>query len=313
MSSLPAPEAPRHPIAVVAARTGLAQDVLRVWERRYRVVEPHRSDTGRRLYTDADVERLNLLRLAVESGRRISDVATLATDELRALSGEDARASLRVRGTRDGHPVPAFFVEAALAAIEEYDAAELDRVLRRAALDLTAPMLRSAVLEPVIAAVGDRWRRGTLRIANEHLATAVIRTFLGALQARNEAREGGACIVLSTPAGQRHELGALLATLAALEVGWNAVYLGPDLPAVEIAAVARARAARAVALSAASPADAGRLVRELAELRELLDADVPVFVGGAAATSQAEAIAGTGARVVTEMDRFQDMLAAIVR
>ena len=51
----------RHPIQVVAKRTGLTADVLRVWEKRYAVVEPGRSSGGHRLYSDVDVERLGLL------------------------------------------------------------------------------------------------------------------------------------------------------------------------------------------------------------------------------------------------------------
>ena len=61
----------RHPIAVVAQRTGLSQDVLRVWERRYGAVTPSRSSSGLRVYSDADIERLILLRSATRAGRRI--------------------------------------------------------------------------------------------------------------------------------------------------------------------------------------------------------------------------------------------------
>ena len=56
-------------IGVVAERTGLSQELLRAWERRYDAVVPVRSEGGQRLYTDADVDRLRLLRLAVEGGR----------------------------------------------------------------------------------------------------------------------------------------------------------------------------------------------------------------------------------------------------
>ena len=50
-----------HPITVVSERTGLSQDVLRVWERRYGAVQPVRGPGGQRLYTDADIARLRLL------------------------------------------------------------------------------------------------------------------------------------------------------------------------------------------------------------------------------------------------------------
>ena len=55
----------RHPIQVVSRRTGLSQDVIRVWERRYHAVTPERSPTNRRLYSDDDVRRLALLRCRI--------------------------------------------------------------------------------------------------------------------------------------------------------------------------------------------------------------------------------------------------------
>src|SRR5437868_1909438 len=91
----PAPDTARHPIAVVAERTGLSQDVLRVWERRYGAVHPARASGGQRLYTDADVERLALLSAATRAGRSIAQVATLETSALAALVDEDIAARER--------------------------------------------------------------------------------------------------------------------------------------------------------------------------------------------------------------------------
>ena len=88
----PDPADPRHPIKVVARRTGLTPDVLRVWEKRYRAVSPTRLDTGRRLYSDADVERLLLLRRATLAGRRIGQVAKMPNAELEPLVVDDETA-----------------------------------------------------------------------------------------------------------------------------------------------------------------------------------------------------------------------------
>src|SRR6476661_3084343 len=91
----PDPAAARHPIAVVAERTGLSQDVLRVWERRYGVVTPKRGPGGQRLYSDADVERLALLHAATRAGRGIGQVAGLTTHAIAALVDEDSAARER--------------------------------------------------------------------------------------------------------------------------------------------------------------------------------------------------------------------------
>lgn len=114
---------PRHPIRVVSARTGLPQDVIRIWERRYRCVCPPRGTTGRRLYTDEDVERLRLLKQAVCAGRRISDVAALETERLRALVSEDhfqATADAGVATTVDPGK-PRALLDEAMDALENLD------------------------------------------------------------------------------------------------------------------------------------------------------------------------------------------------
>src|SRR5918992_6378453 len=107
----------RHPIGVVSERTGLSPDLLRVWERRYRAVEPSRATDGQRLYSDSDVERLRLLRLATLAGRSIRQVAQLATEELTQLVREDEAA--RQRATQwKGKSVPASVGENVDRALE---------------------------------------------------------------------------------------------------------------------------------------------------------------------------------------------------
>jgi len=80
---------PRHPIRVVAQRTGLTPATLRAWERRYGAVDPGRSDAGQRLYSDRDLERLTVLRTLTEAGRPISMVAALSAQEATDLMLED--------------------------------------------------------------------------------------------------------------------------------------------------------------------------------------------------------------------------------
>ena len=66
----------RHPIRVVAQRTGLTPATIRAWERRYDAVAPTRSEGGQRVYTDLDVQRLRTLKALTDAGRGISMVAS---------------------------------------------------------------------------------------------------------------------------------------------------------------------------------------------------------------------------------------------
>src|SRR5918993_3366876 len=83
--STSASSALRHPIGVVARRTGLKPDLIRAWERRYGAVAPGRTDTRRRFYSDADISRLLLLKRVVDTGRSIGQVANLSNEELESL------------------------------------------------------------------------------------------------------------------------------------------------------------------------------------------------------------------------------------
>ena len=70
-------------IGAVAKLTGLSDHTIRVWERRYSAVVAQRAGNGRRLYTEADVERLSLLKALTDSGLAIGRVANEPVDELR--------------------------------------------------------------------------------------------------------------------------------------------------------------------------------------------------------------------------------------
>ena len=82
-----------HPVRAVVERTGLTPDLLRAWERRYRTVEPQRSAGRQRLYSEADIARLSLLKTAVDGGWPISHVAPFTTEALKALAAALKRAN----------------------------------------------------------------------------------------------------------------------------------------------------------------------------------------------------------------------------
>ena len=103
--------------------------------------------------------------------------------------------------------------------------------------------------------IGELWRGGTLTAAHEHFASAALRVWLG-----NAARPFGAVdeapmLLVAMPAGQVHELGALLVGATAAHLGWQVTYLGASLPPAEIAGAAVQKRARAVALSLVYPED----------------------------------------------------------
>lgn len=310
-----APSGPRHPIQVVARRTGLSADVIRVWERRYRAVSPRRTGTNRRLYSDADVERLVLLRRATLAGRAIGSVAHVSLAELLALvEGDEVAASKAPRrpdaGVRRAEAAPTI-LESALSAVRELDAVRLRAVLNVAAVDLGAPALLEQVLAPLLDAVGEAWRCGTLRIHQEHLASALVRSLLEAALAAHTRGFDGPELLVATPAGDAHELGALMIAVLAAAEGWRVTYLGGSLPLDELAAAARARGSRAVALSIVFRAGDPDLVEELRDLRRALPGHAALLVGGRAAGSYAAVLSEIGAAMPANFAAVREELARL--
>ena len=281
-------ESPGHPIQIVARRTGLSADVIRAWEKRYGVVEPVRTDGGRRLYSDADVARLQLLARATLSGRSIGEVAGLAPETLAALVRADAATVAHAAASPRRGPLPADAsareqVEACVDALERFDITELDAALRRASVALSAEVYLDTLVVPFWDAVLERVRTGTLRAAHEHLALRALRRALDRVVEAASSPLAPHDLVVTTPSGQSHELGALLVTATAAAEGWRAIYVGPGVPAEAIADTTTQLGARAVTVSLGSSGSDRAIQHELRRLRALLPQDVAILIEGAAA------------------------------
>jgi len=276
-----------HSIKVVAKKTGLTQHVIRVWEKRYGAVTPERTGTNRRLYSTEQIERLQLLRESIEAGHSIGNIAKLPTDTLRGLAA--AAPQPTPHAAPDTSPARAL-AEECIAAIRGLDSGRLEGALNRSLVLLGHQGLLQQVVAPVTHQVGDLWRQGVITAAHEHFATAVLRTFLGARMPAYAPSASSPCLVVGTPAGQLHELGALIVMAAAAQMGWRVTYLGSSLPAAEIAGAALQNQAKAVALSIVYPDDDPALPGELANLRRFLPPHVQILAGGRAANSYAAAL-----------------------
>jgi MerR family transcriptional regulator, light-induced transcriptional regulator len=292
-----------HPIAVVAARTGLSTDVLRVWERRYQVVSPTRAPDGQRLYTDADVERLRLLRTAAEGGRSIGQVSRLDRDALVRIVESDAAARLRGSPAGDGFASDRFVTDG-IARTRELDARGIDAVLRRAVSLLGLRAFLEEVAAPFLREVGEEWHAGRITPAHEHLASTVVQNIIVSAKQELATDDDAPGMVVATPAGERHAIGAALVAAAAAAEGWRVFYLGADLPAEDIAGAARATDARIVALSIVYVADEG-VLDEVRRLRAALPADVLLLAGGAGALSLESGLEEMGVVVGTSLDGFR--------
>jgi DNA-binding transcriptional MerR regulator/methylmalonyl-CoA mutase cobalamin-binding subunit len=297
-----------HAIKVVARRTGLSAHVIRIWEKRYGAVEPDRTGTNRRLYSEDQIERLNLLRNITQAGHSIGHVAKLPTEKLRKLATESSSANGHVARALTGVSATPSFLDECIVAVKALDSRGLEDALKRAATALGAQGLLQRVVAPLAQTIGDLWRDGNITAAHEHFASVVIRIFLGHAAKPFASSENSPVLVVATPAGQLHELGALLVGAAAANLGWHVTYLGASLPAAEIAGAARQNRARVVALSLVYPEDDSRLEAELTRLRELLPPEVTLLAGGRAMSAYRDVLEKIGALQIKDLAHLCSIL-----
>ena len=294
-----------YPIRAVSQLTGVSIDTLRAWERRYQVVTPQRDQRGR-VYTEADVERLRLLRFAVEGGHAIGRVAILSNEELQSLLSHPGRQTDGAKET----PVPAAKHPTSvsgtlLSAIERLDYGEAERELSLMATGLGARELVYRVALPLLQKVGEDWHRGLLSIAQEHMTSALLRNLLGAIIPLYRRSVPADRLLFATPSGEEHEFGILLSAMLAVGGGLGILYLGTNLPSEEIIGAVHKTMPRAVVLGFIG-ADGGKTgLREVQEVAEKLPKQIELWVGGLQTPALIKSLRKTRAILIEDFETLE--------
>jgi methanogenic corrinoid protein MtbC1 len=169
-----------------------------------------------------------------------------------------------------------------MAAIERLRIQEAEQMLTSAALSTEPCEFLKSVVAPILVEVGERWERGELRMAHEHACSALMRGLLFSLIRLYPANDAQRRVVVGTPAKEDHELGAMMVGMLAAMHGWSVFYLGPDLPAEEIAYAVNETDADLLMLSVTNltPKESQR---EIAAIEREVADRVRILVGGPAA------------------------------
>ncbi len=197
---------------------------------------------------------------------------------------------------------------AALRATERLDSADLRDLLDRAAVELGSPAMLQNFAAPLATEIGERWRKGELNVAHEHFATSIITDFVNHFARPYSTTKTALHLLLATPTGQLHELGAIVVAAAARSHGWRTTYLGSSLPMEEFIGAARRLRPRAVALSIIFPPDDEVLTSDLAKLPKLLPDNCAIIVGGRSAGAYSATLRKIKAIVVNTLDELFPVL-----
>jgi DNA-binding transcriptional MerR regulator len=268
------------PIRTVVSITGVHPVTLRAWERRYNLVRPQRTPKGHRLYTQADIDRINRVVGLLGQGMSIRQAASLV---------DAADGGLDATGADPWRP----YLERMVAAITEFDEPALDAVYNDALALYPVDIVTHQLIAPLLELIGERWADHTGDVAEEHFFSAYLRNKLGARLHHQRRRGSRARLVAACLPDERHDFGLLLFCLSAVSHGYRLVLLGADMPLEELPGAARRSRGDAIVLSGATEPARDLLAVRLPELVEA--AGVPVCIGGLGAARHAQEIEAVGA------------------
>jgi DNA-binding transcriptional MerR regulator len=268
-----------YPIKYVALRTNLPAYTIRTWENRYEAVTPARSRNNRRLYCNTDIQRLQLLKRAVDIGYSISQIANFPLDKLLTITEKERSAATKFTAKQQSQTPKADLVNNKLLQhIVNVDYRKLEADLDDAAVRLTKLDLIIKVLCPLHDNVAELVQNKFLANLHFNVATTVIRAFMWDLLRTAAVSEHAPRIVTATPKGQSNEINALALALISVEAGWRPIYSGPNLPAKDIVETVESKQAQAAALSVSIRNDKSKLKKELIDVQHFLDDTVGILI-----------------------------------
>jgi DNA-binding transcriptional MerR regulator len=200
--------------------SGIKAHTLRIWEQRYNLLQPKRTDTNIRYYDDDDLKLILNVALLNDNGVKISKIASMSSIELREEVMKLTDRSL----THDDQ------IHALTICMIEMDEDRFDKILSTNILKLGFEQTMLNVIYPFMSKIGILWQTGAINPAQEHFMSNLVRQKLIVAIDGQVQKQGGKKFLLFLPEGELHEISILFASYLIKSKGHKVIYLGQSTP-----------------------------------------------------------------------------------
>jgi DNA-binding transcriptional MerR regulator len=216
----------RYSIKDIELLTGIKAHTIRIWEQRYSIPLPKRTETNIRYYDDNDLKLLLNISLLNHNGHKISEIIRLNAKEISDLI---VTYSLQT----EKHPV---IIQTMISSMIELDEIAFERTLSTCILQLGLENTMMDVVFPFLGAIGVMWQTGTINPAYEHFITNLIRQkLIVAIEGQPLRKDvAGKKFLLFLPETELHELGLLFGNYMIRKAGHHTIYLGQNVPLIDV-------------------------------------------------------------------------------
>jgi len=256
-----------YPISTISELTGIKAMTLRAWERRYALLNPERTEKGRRLYSKSDLEKIHAVKILLAAGVPISRAAETINN------GEPVKQE-KIESPNNWQQ----YITAIKKSIENFDEDELDATYHEVSSLYPVDMVTEKLILPLLKLLGEDWEKNNIGVAEEHFFSAYLRNKLGArFHTQNRFTVGDPIIVAGLP-GDNHEFGLLLFSLTLLNSGIKVLLLGPNLPLNDLEAMIHKVHPSTIVLAGSRNMEAEQIAIELKTIQDRKK--IKIFVGG---------------------------------
>jgi MerR family transcriptional regulator, light-induced transcriptional regulator len=205
--------------------SGIKAHTIRIWEKRYRLLNPDRSDTNIRSYSDDDVRRILNVAMLIKNGYKISIVASYSEEKLQA-------EVLRInRNTTD----PEKNTDQLLFHTVNLDTYGFESLLNTIIIEYGFSRTLQQVIFPFFERIGILWQSGSIFTAHEHFVSNLVRSRLIIEISKFRCEESARTVLFFLRENEWHEMGLLYFNFLAAEAGLRCIYLGQSLPFSDLA------------------------------------------------------------------------------
>lgn len=285
-------------IKSVATLTGITPSTLRAWERRYGLITPGRSESGYRLYSEADIKLFQRMQSLVDGGLAPSEAAAVLRGDAAALAPDGLSGASLARIRRN--------LLEALLALDSEAAGQAARPLMSCSFEQRF----DEVFLPVLREIGSRWARGEATVPQEHFASAFVRERLVSAIASIAAPEAAREVVCAGAPGEQHELGLLIVAAKLALRGWRITYLGLEVPLDSLGALLAERSPPLLCTSLLRPVTAESCLAFATQLRKVAPPPTLVVIGGAGIPPELLGNPADGLHLVRTMDQLLKIVAS---
>lgn len=203
--------------------TGIKTHTIRIWEKRYNLLEPKRTETNIRYYDLASFQKLLNVSYLNNNGYKISKIATLKSEEIPKL----------VRAIALGSNLESHAVNSFKLSMVNFDQALFYSTYEALLKDKSFETIFYEIFIPLLTEIGLLWQTNTITPAHEHFLTSLIRQKIlintEMIQAETSP-QSEKTYVLFLPDNEIHELGLLFLNYQLVAHGNFSILLGPSVP-----------------------------------------------------------------------------------